>query len=82
MTERMPVKIMGRTLGTAKGWDEAGSNVFIFYDFIPKEGVKIKQGDLQVNTETGTADIINKDGQSLDIIHDLIPILYRLPQDT
>lgn len=65
MSERIEIKLMGKVLGTADGWD-GEMPTFAFYDFQPAEGISLKAGDLQIDYETGMFDIVAESGDVLD----------------
>lgn len=79
MEPRFDIRIMGCLLGTATGWD-GEMPTYAYYGFIPDETNKdMHEGDLQIDYEKGSAEIINEAG---DITHtyNLVPILWKLLQ--
>lgn len=61
--ERIEVKILGRVLGTASGWDGDPGEVIWFYDFEPKEGINLQKGELQFNFDTGNFGLPDEEGE-------------------
>jgi hypothetical protein len=81
--ERMPVTIMGRTIGTASGWDGEDQTLG-FYDFEPSETTAAelsKTNSLQIDFTTGKITAWNEDGCLEWEILDGIAVLAKLPLD-
>lgn len=77
--KRMDVTFLARLLGTASGWDgEDGS--YLFYDFIPAEGVNLPAcTSFQINEQDGNFLILDQDTQVLETF-DIVSFLYQLPK--
>lgn len=54
MSERIPVVVLGVTIGTASGWDQSGDFGAVFYDFQPRTGLTcLRSGDINIDEEHG-----------------------------
>lgn len=52
----LPCIVLGRTLGTCLGWDQANDFALVYYNFTPAEGIKLPTADKQslfVDFESG-----------------------------
>ena len=79
MTDRIDAIFLNRNLGTASGWDGDPGEYLMFYDFIPRSGVCLDQGLLQINLGTGKiyiTDDADNDGPKFD----LVDFLYHMPR--
>lgn len=54
----MDVKVLGRTIGTASGWDQVDDEILFFYDFVPNAKVMLPSGDLQWDYLNGIIEVI------------------------
>ncbi len=74
----MPLKILGREIGTSTGWDGDPGTYMQFYDYIPKTGVNLEACDcLCFDGEQGKFQILNEDGNPTKE-WDVIEILKNL----
>ena len=73
-------KILGRTIGTASGWDQSDTFVMMLYDFKPSAGIDLPSGTLCINFESGIAETYDDEGQTL-IARDIVATLSRLPAE-
>jgi hypothetical protein len=70
MSDRTTVTILGRTLGTASGWDGDPGECIVLYDFEPLTGIDLPKGDLtfdEVNDTLGP--------------HNAVEFLSTIPRD-
>lgn len=75
----MEVKILGRVLGTASGWDgDLGENVW-FYDFKPNEGIDLPAGDLLFDETNGMIGLTTDEGE-ISNGQDICKFLAPLPR--
>lgn len=81
MAKRMEVKVLGRILGTANGWDGDGSEVFWFDDFKPKEDIPIKPCDsLQVDLINGWMGESDPNDENIIDPIDICQFLANIPR--
>lgn len=77
----MIVMILGRTIGTAGGWD-GDEQTLVFYNFIPVASIdKSITGTLQVEMEKGILSVLDDDGIETTQQHDLIDFFRQFPRD-
>lgn len=60
--DRIEVKIIGFTIGTASGWDDMGINIIFFYDFEPNPGFNISGDGLNIDFNTGVISAYDNEG--------------------
>ena len=77
MTEDL--KILGRHIGTHDGWDQADTDVFIFYAFIPVDGCILREGDLSFDMTRGTFTYHLDDGTE-QYNYDCLDVIRNLPK--
>ncbi len=81
MSERIDVTILGRTIGTASGYDGDPGEWVCYYDFEPKAGIDLPKGDLAVNEITGTIGLSNEEtGEPFDG-QDIVLVLFNIPRN-
>jgi len=73
MAERSEWAILGRIVGTATGWDQAGAFSIYVYDLEPVPGLGIPAGDVVIDFEAGWI-------EAGDHKADLIEALRGLPR--
>lgn len=62
--ERMPVEVMGLTLGTADGWDDHGDFMLQYYDFQPDITIfGLEPGDLVFSFTKGVIERYDDAGE-------------------
>lgn len=77
MTDRIPLIICGRTIGTCDGWDEADTLVMVYYDFESVSNITIPATScLCVNFAKGEISV-EDDAAKVD----LIDLLSTIPRD-
>lgn len=80
-TERMEVKILGRVIGIASGWDQADTHAVQFYDFEPAPGVALVSSTCQiVDFESGSVYSVDDEGREsnrLDIVDIVKPLEWQ-----
>jgi hypothetical protein len=81
MDERINVKILGRTIGTAIGWDQVADEVVFFYDFASNGKNGLPNGGLQFDYLSGTIEVIAEDGRTIVETHDVIAFFKDVPAD-
>jgi hypothetical protein len=79
MSERIDWMVLGRTIGTATGWD-GDMEPMIIYDFIPYKEVKLPHGDLSIDFMKGLFITYDPDGNEVQSL-DMIEILMTLPKE-
>lgn len=57
---RMEVKVLGRVLGTADGWDGDLGEYMVFYDFKPLPGIDLEEGDMQIDFDKDLIGVIDE----------------------
>lgn len=63
--QRIDIKAFGTLLGSASGWD-GEMPLYMFYDFVPAEGVNIPAGAcMNIDYETGVVEILAKDDSTV-----------------
>lgn len=73
--KRMNVRVLGKDIGTAEGWDQMDTNVFMFYDFKASEEFnKIPNGDACFDFLEGTIQYHDDKGNVVNS-HDMIAAL-------
>jgi len=81
MSKRITVSVLGRTIGTATGWDGDPSGWTCYYDFEPKSGIDLPIGDLYLNDNNGTIGLSNEEtGEPLNA-QDVVTVLSAIPRD-
>lgn len=75
--DRIEVDILGRNLGTASGWDGEPSECISFYEFQPRDGIKLKFGELQVDFTKGLICLQDPEGE-IEEPKDLVEFLYQV----
>jgi len=72
---QLDVKLLGRDIGTASGWDEWSDNGMIYYDLVPtgEYANLLTPGDWAVDFTEGTIGNYNDEGERL-IEFDLIQL--------
>lgn len=79
--KRTDAMIQGRTIGTFTGWD-GDPDVFILYDFEPKEGVALpKCSMLQIDLAKGHIGASNDETGEVENALDLPTFLAAIPRD-
>lgn len=63
MEDRFDVKILGRVVGTAIGWDEMDVGVMFIYGFESNGKTTLENGDLNVDYINGKFEYFNEAGQ-------------------
>ena len=78
---RMTVRVLGRVIGTADGWDEVGGGWDIqFGDFKPADGVAIESGSsLYVNYDDDFWELYGADDEVINK-GSLISLVAHLPK--
>jgi len=75
MSKPMPLKILGREIGTFTGWDGDPGTYIQFYDYVPKAGVNLEACNcLYFDEEQGKFRSLNEDGNPIkewDVIETL-----------
>lgn len=80
--DEMLVRVMGRALGTASGWDRIDDDILFFYDFKPSiDALKPLGGGFAVDLERGLFIRYDDDGAEAAVL-DAVPILAGLPQES
>lgn len=80
MFERINVKLLGRTLGTASGWDGDPGEQIWFEDFLPKEGLALPTGQLGYSALEGLIGLTYEDGAFKEAF-DVVSFLHGVPRD-
>lgn len=75
--ETMTVVILGRTVGTASGWDEVDTHAVCFYNFESTVPGLHTCSCFQVNFETGIFQC-DFDGGSPEVEGDIVPLIAGL----
>jgi len=66
MSEEMPLKVLGREIGTYTGWDGYLGTYIQFYDYKPNSYVSLEAWDCLIfNEETGMFQIIDDEGNPI-----------------
>lgn len=73
------VRVLGRVIGTATGWDQHDSSVFEYYGFQPVPEVNIPHGGICIDFDNGL--LTMSDDESVEASRDLLPIIANLPQE-
>lgn len=79
MGDRLDIIYLSRLLGTASGWDGDPGEYLMYYNFVPKIGVPLEEGLLQINEANGwiyVTDDAERDGTK----YDLVTFLACLPR--
>ena len=80
----MDVKVLGRTIGIASGWDQIDEDVICFYDFEPNAKVAVPSGLLQVDMVEGILEVVRDvEEQEVDFISEggLFDLVFDLMND-
>ena len=81
MAERITVSVLGRTIGTARGWDGDLGELTCYYDFEPKSGIDLPIGDLYITDSNGTIGLSDEEtGEPLNA-QDVVTVLSTIPRD-
>lgn len=59
------LKLMGRVVGTADGWDECDYLSMQFYGFVPAKGFDMPAGTLYVDLDAGVLESYGDEGAVL-----------------
>lgn len=80
--DRIEVNFLGRNLGTASGWDGEPGEIIWFYDFIPRDGIKLAQGQLVIDTIKGYIGAIDDEGEfTKESAKDIVEFLGKVPRN-
>lgn len=81
MGKRIEVKILGRHLGTASGWDGDPGDSYWFYDFQSANGVNLQGDELYINETDGELgfEVSEDTGKIIDPI-DICQFLVNIPK--
>lgn len=80
-TERIDIKLLGRTIGTAAGWDGDPGELTWYYDFQPKNGIDLLKGDLAFHeTDRLIGDLNPESGEFVDS-RDVVQFMSAIPRD-
>lgn len=77
-TDRHQFDILGRNIGTATGWDEAGNFGLTLYGLHPVQGLDIPSGDMFIDFESGQFESYGADGSAI-AGGDIVSIIAQLP---
>jgi len=79
--ERIPVKLLGRTIGTASGWDGDDTSM-VFYEFTPHTVLAddLPPGDLSFSYDEGDFSYYDDDGKRTKTI-DAMKVLSMIQRD-
>jgi len=78
--ERSDCIILGRTIGTATGWDGDEENIVILlYEFQPAPGIDLPAGDVTIDFDAGLAETHDDHGEVL-ISKDIVTVLANVPR--
>jgi hypothetical protein len=80
--ETHEVKVLGRIVGVASGWDQVDDWSIVLYDFVPSkqpgQRTTLEIGHLTVNYEEGKFQYFNDDNGELDYEQDMIGVLMTI----
>lgn len=69
--------VLGRSIGTASGWDQADTFSMMLYDFEPTQGVDLPAGTLCIDFESGLAETYD-DAGNVVTSQDLVLAISKL----
>ena len=81
MPQRLTITILGRTIGTASGWDGDPGQWVSYYDFMPYAGIDLPIGDLTVDDENGIVGLSNPETGEFFEPQDIVSLLQNIPRD-
>lgn len=81
MTDRFPVEMNARLLGTASGWDGEPFNSIWFYDFQPADGVPLPScSAIMFDVDAGQLYVQDDQGEHIGPAYDIPTFLVALPR--
>ena len=78
--QRIPLQLLGRTVGTYRGWDDLEGDGLVFYEVLPAPLIAFPSGDVTVDFLGGRVLTHDLQGQVLTN-QDLFEIIKDLPTE-